>query len=139
MPKDILITPMPEANVPRTVVFGVRGATEDTGLALLQRLYVLLFSGQTEVYRNTGGPAYSLMDFLRGANYQSRAAINSVLGLCVTGALEQLDPEDAAKIASFECTAVTASEAGVEDDQGDTCHIRAVLELKDGTTLEDLL
>ena len=126
MLKDILITPTPTA-VPQAVTFKVLGETEDTGLALLQRLYILMFSGQEDKYRNDGGPGYSLIDFLNGANYQTVAAMNSILGLCATGALEQLDPEDLEKIDSFECVA--------QEDGS----IQSYLVLKDGTTIEDSL
>jgi len=123
MGKDLLI--IPTAN--GTVTFKVRGDTADTGWALLQRLYVLLLSGQLNVYRGNGGPGYSLLEFLKGGNYPSIAAMNSVLGLCSAGALGQLDAEDRGRIASFQCTANT--------DRS----ISAVLTLKDGTTLEGIL
>ena len=77
--KDLLIIP----NTPGTVTFEVRGKSEDSGLLLLQRLYVLLFSGSSEDYRTEGG---NLSGFLEGVNIPDIGSFNALLavfvGLC---------------------------------------------------------
>lgn len=107
------------------VKFDVYGSSEDTGLMLLQRLYVLLMSDQDSSYRAPGA-AYSLLAFLDGANFPGDGAMNSILAICCSNAVSMLDSEDRARIQSF---------VGLCTNGLMTC----TLKLTDGTTIKGAL
>jgi hypothetical protein len=117
--KDLLI--IPDTN--GRVEFEVRGRSEDTGLLLIQRLYVLLFTGPTEAFRDSGG---GLSGFLEGANIPDVDSFNALLAVSVSGALNALEPEDRARVDSF-----TAKFDGES--------ISCTLKLTDGTTVNGIL
>ncbi len=87
------------------VEFQVMGKSADTGLMLLQRLYALLFSTQTEQYRG-GAFGYDLMMFLEGGNRPSDPMLTSMLGISCTAAVQALDPEDRALVQAFTAQSV---------------------------------
>ena len=106
------------------VIFTVYDAREDSGLMLLQRLYVMLLSDQTSPYRT--GDGYSLLTFLEGANKPADGVMSSVLAIACANAVDMLDEEDRDRIESF---------TGVCEDGVIIC----TLTLTDGTTLEGRL
>ena len=117
--KDLLIIPAESG----PVEFEVRGRSEDSGLLLLQRLYVLLFTGPAEAYREEGG---GLSGFLEGANIPDVDVFNALLAVSASGALNALDSEDRKNVSSF--TAVFDGET-----------INCTLKLTDGTTVNGAL
>ena len=117
--KDLLIIP----NTPGTVTFEVRGKSEDSGLLLLQRLYVLLFSGSSEDYRTEGG---NLSGFLEGVNIPDIGSFNALLAVCAGAALRAMDEDDRVNIESFTAT---------YDGESINC----ILKLTDGTTVNGTL
>lgn len=108
-----------------TVTFDVYGDSEDTGLMLLQRLYVLLMSDQDSSYRAQNA-SYSLLAFLDGANFPGDGAMNAILAICCSNAVSMLDSADRARIQSF----IGLCRNGVM-----TC----TLTLTDGTTIKGAL
>lgn len=117
--KDLLIIP----ETSDVVTFEVRSGRNDSGLLLLQRLYVLLFTGSSEDYRTGGG---NLSGFLEGANMPDIASFNALLAVCASSALRALDQDDRANISSF--TATYDGEV-----------INCTLKLIDGTTVNGTL
>lgn len=107
------------------VKFDVHGSSEDTGLMLLQRLYVLLMSDQDSSYRPANA-SYSLLAFLDGANFPGDGAMNAILAICCSNAVSMLDAADRARITSFNGQCV---------DGLMTC----TLKLTDGTTIKGAL
>lgn len=120
--KDLQIIPAEEGDVE----FYPRGASEDTGLMLLQRLYVMLFSDQTESYREGDG-GYTLWNFIEGGNIPVKPIFDSVLATSCASAVNMLDAEDRAVIASF-------SGEGFQDGSA-----LLTLTLTDGTTVKGRL
>ena len=106
------------------VLFKVYGASEDIGLMLLQRLYIMLLSDQTSPYR--GGAGYTLLNLLNGANKPADGVMSSVLAIACANAVKMLDADDRAKIKAF---------TGTCNDGIITC----TLSLTDGTTLKGQL
>lgn len=117
--KDLLIIPDKSGKVE----FDVYGSQEDSGLLLLQRLYVLMFT-QGSGLRPAGG--FDLLSFAEGANQPPDDVLNSMLALCCSTALSRLDEEDRSNVRSF---------TGTSKDGIITC----TLELADGTTVEGRL
>lgn len=120
MLKDVLLIPDKTGRVE----FLLRGDTEDTGLSLLQRIYVLFLSGQSDRYRGETG--YSLLKFLEGGNTPDDLTMNAILSVCSARTLDLLDPEDRERVQSFVCVS-------------DNGAISATLTLTDGTTLKGTL
>lgn len=120
MSKDILMIPDQSGDVS----FSVVGEQADTGLALLQRLYVIILSDNSEAYR--GGTGFSLLQFAEGANTPPDSVLNSMLAIACANARNQLDAEDARHVLSFSGTALNSN-------------ITFVLELTDGTTVKGIL
>ena len=118
---DIQITPGESGDV----LFSVRGKAPDTGLMLLQRLYVLLFSPRGKGYRG-GGIEYDLLALLEGANTPTDEELNALLALGCAYALEGLDDEDRALVDSFTCSASGGA-------------VSCTLVLSEGTTIEGQL
>jgi hypothetical protein len=118
MKRDIQIVPNKEGDV----TFEIIGAAEDSGLLLLQRLYILMLSS-VDGYRYTSGN--TLLSLLDGANAPSDGAMNSMLAIGCANAVEALDEEDRVRVASFtgQCTNGTI-----------TCS----LDFADGTTLKGI-
>lgn len=106
------------------VVFQVYDSKDDSGLMLLQRLYVLLLSDQTGAYRQ--GDGYTLLSFLEGGNTPPDGVMNSILAISCATALNMLDEEDRSHINSF---------TGNCEDGLITC----TLTLTDGTTIQGTL
>lgn len=121
MPNDIRIIPDTEGEVS----FKVYDKSSDTGLMLLQRLYLLMLADQDSAYRTYDAP-YSLLGFLEGANKPVDGVMNSILALCCSTALMSLDAADRALVDSF---------TGVSVDGAVTC----TLTLKDGATVTGAL
>jgi len=121
MPKDLKMIP----DVSGQVVFSITGASQDTGLMLLQRLYVMLLSDPQGPYRDSDGGA-TLLRFLEGANIPADSIMNTYLALGCATAVSMLDDIDKQNIESFtgEC------ENGV---------ITCTLVLVDGTTVKGQL
>ena len=103
------------------VDFSVFGKSEDTGLMLLQRLYILLLSDTTTQYR--GGTGYTLLNFLEGGNIPNDGTMNSMLAISCSNAVNMLDDEDRANIASF-------------SGQSTDGNVVLTLTLADGTTVK---
>ena len=94
--KDIQIIP----DTTGVVDFEIIGSSEDTGLMLLQRLYILLFCNQTDVYRNDG-IGVSILNFIEGGNTPSSSVLNAMLSLACSSAVSMLDDSDKNNISSF--------------------------------------
>ena len=119
--EDLLMIPAESGRVQ----FSITGKSPDTGLRLLQRLYVMLLSDPQNPYRDSdGGP--TLLNFLEGANIPSDAIMNTYLALGCATAVSMLDAVDVQNIASF----TGACEDGV---------ITCTLVLADGTTVKGQL
>lgn len=103
------------------VDFSVLGKSEDTGLMLLQRLYILLLSDTTTQYR--GGTGYTLLNFLEGGNIPNDGTMNSMLAISCSNAVNMLDDEDRDNIASF-------------SGQSTDGNVVLTLTLADGTTVK---
>lgn len=121
-PQDVQIIPATQGRIS----LEVRGKTEDNGLQLLQRIYVLLLSDMSDVYRNTGGASFSLLSFLEGANRPTDEVLNNILAICCGNVLNILDAEDRRHIQSLTATSTNSE-------------ITCVLVLSDGTTLTGTL
>lgn len=121
MKKDIQILP----NNTGEVHFSIIGASTDTGLMLLQRLYILLLASASGSYRaNFSGQ--SLLDLLEGANVPSDGALNSILAIGCANAYEALDDEDKTHIQSFSGESINGE-------------IICTLILTDGTTVKGVI
>ena len=121
MKKDLRIIP-DEAG---TVVFDVHGKQEDTGLALLQRLYILLLSDLSTEYRGSASD-YSILQFIEGSNRATDEALNALLAISCANAIAALDEEDRDNISAF---------SGVGEGE----NIVLTLTLKDGTTISGVI
>lgn len=122
MPEDVQIIPMSTGQFE----FKVYGKSADTGLMLLQRLYMMLLCDQDSPYRVQNISSYSLLGFLEGANKPTDGVMNSILAVCCSTAVYMLDKADSTLIDSF---------TGVSVDGAVTC----TLVLKDGTTVSGAL
>lgn len=120
--KDLQIIPS-EAG---TVEFYPRGESEDTGLMLMQRLYVLLFSDPNKGYRQGNG-GYTLWKFLEGGNIPVKQVFDAALATSCNTALSMLDKSDRDLISSF---------YGEGYSDGSAIF---TLKLKDGTTVKGKL
>lgn len=96
MSKDVLMIP----SVSGKVNFTITGSEEDTGLMLLQRLYVMLLSDPQNPYRDSDGGA-TLLTFLDGANIPTDSIMNTYLALGCSTAVSMLDESDKEHIESF--------------------------------------
>lgn len=121
MDKDLLMIPDKTGEVNFTVI----GASSDTGLLLLQRLYVMLLSDPRTGFRNSDG-GQTLLKFLDGGNIPVDSIMDTYLALGCQTAISMLDAEDRKLIKSF---------TGQTVDGKMFC----TLELKDGTTIQGLL
>ena len=122
MSKDLQIIPDTDA----TVEFYVRGASEDIGLMLLQRLYVCLFSDPGTGFRDGDG-GYTLWNFLEGGNIPPKEVMDAILATSCASAVNMLDQSDRDSIASF---------VGEANDSGE---VICTLTLADGTTVKGTL
>jgi len=120
--KDLRIIPDDSGDV----VFTPYGEAQNTGLMLLQRLYVMIFSDPSIGYRLSDG-GYTLWSFLEGGNIPSKQVFDSVLAMCCATAVKMLDESDQALISSF--TAEGNSEGAAV----------FTLVLQDGTTVKGKL
>lgn len=120
--KDLQIIPANEG----TVEFYPRTASEDTGLMLLQRLYVMLFSDGATGYRQGDG-GYTLWNFIEGGNIPIKEVFDAVLATSCASAVNMLDESDRELIASF-------TGEGFEDGSA-----LLTLILQDGTTVKGKL
>ena len=121
MSKDIKMIP----DVSGLVTFAITGDSEDIGLMLLQRLYVMLLSDPQTGYRDSDG-GHTLLKFLDGGNIPVDSIMNTYLALGCATALSMLDETDRRLIRSFtgDCT-----------DGKIVC----TLVLNDGTTIQGQL
>lgn len=121
MPKDLVM--IPDKSGP--VNFNITGQSEDTGLMLLQRLYVMLLSDPQMGFRDSDG-GQTLLRFLDGANIPADSLMDTYLALGCSTAVSMLDAEDRQHIESFtgSCT------NGI---------ITCTLVLTDGTTIQGQL
>ena len=99
--KDVRIIP----DVSGPVTFKIEGQSEDTGLLLLQRLYVMLFSDPATGFRDSNG-GQTLLTLLDGCNIPPDDVMNQFLTLSCTTAVSMLDAADRKNIKSFtgKCT-----------------------------------
>ena len=104
------------------ITFSLLGASTDTGLMLLQRLYVLLFSELDSGFRD-GPDGYSLLQFIQGGNIPDTGTFEAILAVATAAAVRALDPEDIELVNAFDGTIVNGE-------------ILCVLELKDDLTME---
>lgn len=116
--KDIRLIPEDSGEVS----FTVEGTSDDTGLLLLQRLYVLLLTDTSEAYRG-GEEGYSLLQFIYGGNIPSAGVLDAMLAISCASALKLLDPEDRELITSFKGESINGE-------------VICTLELTDGTTIK---
>ena len=114
---------MPEES--GTVVFDIYGRQYDTGLALLQRLYVLLLSNLSSEYRGSTSD-YSILQFLEGSNMATDESLNALLAISCANAVASLDQADKDEISSFN---------GVGNGES----ITFTLTLRDGTTISGVI
>ena len=121
MPKDVLM--IPDKSGP--VDFTIKGASQDTGLLLLQRLYVMLFSDPNVGFRDSDG-GQTLLTLLDGSNIPPDSVMNSYLQIGCSTAVSMLDASDKTNIKSF---------TGTCTDGKVTC----TLILADGTTVKGQL
>ena len=120
--KDLRIIPDDSG----TVTFYPRGESDDTGLMLLQRLYVMIFSDPSIGFR-LGDGGYTLWSFLEGANIPSKEVFDTLLATACSSAVNMLDPDDQAHISSFTAEGSTDGSAIF------------TLTLQDGTTVKGKL
>lgn len=99
--KDILMIPDKSGHV----TFDILGASDDTGLMLLQRIYTQLLTDPDEGYRGGDG-GFTLLSFLDGANRPADAVMQTYLSISCSTALSMLSKEDRDHIQSFtgDCT-----------------------------------
>lgn len=121
MSKDIRIVPDSSGKV----TFDLYDSQEDTNLALLQRLYVLLLSDLSSEYRG-GSTDYSILQFMEGSNMATKEVLDAILAISCSNAVAALDDYDKENISSF---------SGTSDGE----NIELVLTLKDGTTISGVI
>ena len=121
MSKDIVMIP----SVSGPVTFSISGESDDTGLVLLQRLYVMLLSDPKTGYRDSDG-GQTLLKFLDGGNIPVDSIMNTFLAQGCATAVSMLDDSDKRNISSF---------TGICEDGKITC----TLVLADGTTIQGQL
>ena len=121
MAKDIQIVPAKSGEI----TLDLLGKSEDNGLLLLQRLYVLMLSDLSSDYRG-GAFGNALLAFLEGGNTPPDTVLTSMLGVACAAAVLGLDAADRALVSSFSAVAIN----------GD---IQATLKLSNGTTLTGIL
>jgi len=121
MPKDLLMIPA----VSGEVNFDITGSSEDTGLLLLQRLYVMLLSDPQAPYRNSDG-GQTLLKFLDGGNIPVDSIMDTYLAHGCATAVSMLDESDQQNIQSFTGTCTNGK-------------IVCTLVLADGTTIQGQL
>jgi hypothetical protein len=121
MSKDLVMIPAKSG----PVVFNITGESEDTGLMLLQRLYVMLLSDPQTGYRDSDG-GQTLLKFLDGGNIPVDSIMNTYLAHGCATAVSMLDEEDRDNIDSF---------TGICENGIITC----TLVLADGTTIQGQL
>lgn len=99
--KDILMIPDKSGHV----TFDILGASDDTGLMLLQRIYTQLLTDPDEGYRSGDG-GFTLLSFLDGANRPADAVMQTYLSISCSTALSMLSKDDREHIQSFtgDCT-----------------------------------
>ena len=107
------------------VNFELYGGSDDTGLMLLQRLYVMLLSDPQTGYRNSDG-GQTLLKFLDGGNIPVDSIMDTYLALGCATAVSMLEESDRKLIKSFTGKVVN----GV---------ITCTLVLQDGTTIQGQL
>ena len=95
MSEDIQILPVKDGEF----VFTVLGKSDDTGFMLLQRVFTLLLT-TNDAYRPSTAST-TLLKFLEGANYPPDGVMDSVIAVCCSQVLSQLDDSDRARIASL--------------------------------------
>lgn len=117
MSYDLQIVPQKQGEI----TFNVIGKSADTGLLLLQRLYILMLTDQSTAYRNAGS-GYALINLLQGGNIPADPVLDSILAICCSNAVSALDASDKQLVSSF----VGKGVSGV---------ITCTLKLKDGTTI----
>lgn len=120
MSEDIQILPLKEGEF----TFSVLGKADDSGLMLLQRVFVLLLNADA-AYRPANANVV-LLDFLKGGNYPEDGVMTSLVGLCCSDVLLQLDDSDRERIASL---------TGSFSDGKIIC----TLQFTDGTTLTGVI
>lgn len=125
MPKDLQIIQKNEG----AVDFDVYGKLEDTGLALLQRIYTLLLSGRDADAFDTS--ADGLLARIGSSNIPSNTALQSILTTACASARAALDEEDALQV-----TSITAD---VVESGGDSASIQVTILLAGGTTITGVL
>ena len=96
MSKDVLM--IPEVSGP--VNFNITGDSDDTGLLLLQRLYVMLLSEPQTGFRDSDG-GQTLLKFLDGGNIPVDSIMDTYLALGCLTAVSMLDESDKKLIQSF--------------------------------------
>ena len=121
MDKDVCIIPA----ITGDVNFQIYGDSTDTGLMLLQRLYVMLLSDPQTGYRNSDG-GQTLLKFLDGGNIPVDSIMDTYLALGCQTALSMLDDSDRALISDFTGQSVDGK-------------LICTLELADGTTIQGQL
>ena len=121
MPKDVLLIP----DISGPVTFTIKGDSEDTGLLLLQRLYVMLFTDPNTGYRDSDG-GQTLLTLLDGYNTPPDSIMNSYLNIGCATAVSMLDASDKNNIKSFTGTCTDGK-------------IVCTLVLADGTTVKGQL
>lgn len=107
------------------VTFKLYEESGDSGYMLLQRLYRMLLTTSSDAYRDSTNSTM-LLSFLEGGNILPDDAMNSVLAIACSDAVNALDSTDIDYIQSF----VGTSENG---------EIFLTLTLTDGTTLKGQL
>ena len=75
------------------VNFELYGGSDDTGLMLLQRLYVMLLSDPQTGYRNSDG-GQTLLKFLDGGNIPVDSIMDTYLALGCATAVSMLEESD---------------------------------------------
>ena len=120
--KDIRIIPTESGDVDFNIY---KDKGEDSGLMLLQRLYVLLFNRSSEEYVE-GAMSGGLLDLLDGVNTPPDGLVNSILSVACAVAVRSLDESDAKAVDSFTGSCVD----GV---------VTVTLQLQDGTTLTGVI
>ena len=88
MSEDLLM--IPDQSGP--VNFDITGSSDDTGLLLLQRLYVMLLSDPQTGYRDSDG-GQTLLRFLDGANIPADSLMDTYLALGCATAVSMLDED----------------------------------------------
>ena len=95
MVKDMQIIPLEDGDVE----FSVLGKISDESVILLQRVYVLLLSDTSDLYRTGAGT--TLMQSIVGANITSVDSMDALLAVSCNKVLAALDSADRARIRSL--------------------------------------